>query len=74
MGILPNKELNDVMARNSDVLFFYRLHPSQNSIENVNKLKDFFACRKNVEFEDSTNKPLPLILGIVDLHITGFSS
>jgi hypothetical protein len=67
------KECMQTTERN--IKWWIRLHPRQLTNEYINDIKHSlkdYECPINIELASS--KPLPAILSVIDLHITGFSS
>lgn len=75
-----SKELEKVILKTSDKYnWCLRLHPNQMhgfSVDEGDKFKDYYekVLKGHVEYVESTNAPLPLVLGGCSLHLTWFSS
>ena len=69
--------IEDCIEKSADnVKWWIRIHPRQDNKYTINEIKDKFKdnLSKNIEINIATSSPLPALLSITDIHITGFSS
>ncbi|WP_240222236.1 hypothetical protein [Rheinheimera hassiensis] len=72
------EQLQNVIIASTQFNWLIRLHPVQLRSDNISDCKDYldkvFGSFDNVEWEEASSTPLPLLLSYVDLHITDSSS
>lgn len=72
---IPSSVISAVNASPNNWQWWFRLHPSMvGDIDDIEKNLRVRVCNKNIEVRQATYMPLYALMGIVDIHITDYSS
>jgi hypothetical protein len=74
IGITPSIINKMVKRFYNEVNWWFRLHPRQIGSQVEQELRQIYYGTGNIFISEATDKPLPALMTVIDLHLTCFSS
>lgn len=72
---MKNELYKFIQNNTSKYIWYIRLHPNMlNDKQFIKKVGKFFNKFDNLEWEQASQLPLPLVLSIINIHITSYSA